>query len=137
GGRLPRREPQAERSRHQECARRQSLPLRDSRPHCQSGPTRRRYGAGEVAMSKNFIPSRRDLLKCGGALIVSSSFAGRPGESLAQQAAAAKPLALTAVDTFLAIDATGVVTVYSGKVDLGTGVCTALAQIVADELDVP
>src|SRR5258707_12687619 len=28
-------------------------------------------------------------------------------------------------------------TVYSGKVDLGTGVATALPQIVADELDVP
>ena len=88
-------------------------------------------------MSKNFIPSRRDLLKSGGALIVSFSFAGRPGETLAQEAAAAKPLALTAVDTFLAIDAAGMVTVYSGKVDLGTGVRTALAQIVADELDVP
>jgi nicotinate dehydrogenase subunit B len=87
-------------------------------------------------MSKNFIPSRRELLKSGGALIVSFSCAARPGESLAQQAAA-KPLALTAVDTFLAIDATGVVTVYSGKVDLGTGVRTALAQIVSDELDVP
>ena len=88
-------------------------------------------------MSKNFIPSRRDLLKTGGALIVSFSFAARPGETLAQDAAAAKPLVLTAVDTFLAIDATGMVTVYSGKVDLGTGVRTALAQIVADELDVP
>ena len=88
-------------------------------------------------MSKNFIPSRRDLLKSGGALVVSFSFFGRPGETLAQAAAAAKPVALTAVDTFLAIDATGMVTVYSGKVDLGTGVCTALAQIVADELDVP
>ena len=29
------------------------------------------------------------------------------------------------------------VTVFSGKVDLGTGVETALAQIVAEELDVP
>jgi CO/xanthine dehydrogenase Mo-binding subunit len=29
------------------------------------------------------------------------------------------------------------VTVYSGKVDLGTGVQTALGQIVAEELDVP
>ena len=29
------------------------------------------------------------------------------------------------------------VTIYSGKVELGTGVRTALAQIVADELDVP
>ena len=88
-------------------------------------------------MSKNFIASRRDLLKSGGALVVSFSFFGRPGETLAQAAAAAKPVALTAVDTFLAIDATGMVTVYSGKVDLGTGVRTALAQIVADELDVP
>jgi nicotinate dehydrogenase subunit B len=31
----------------------------------------------------------------------------------------------------------GDVTLYSGKVDLGTGVRTALAQIVAEELDVP
>jgi len=88
-------------------------------------------------MSKNFIPSRRDILKNGGALVVGFSLAGRAGEALAQAALAAKPLALTAVDTFLAIDAKGMVTVYSGKVDLGTGVETALAQIAADELDVP
>ena len=48
-----------------------------------------------------------------------------------------KPLALTEVDSFLAIDPKGMVTVYSGKVDLGTGVATALPQIVAEELDVP
>jgi len=88
-------------------------------------------------MSKHFIPSRRDLLKSGSALIVGFSLVGRAAESLAQQAASAKPLALTEVDTFLAIDAAGRVTVYSGKVDLGTGVQTALTQIVADELDVP
>ena len=29
------------------------------------------------------------------------------------------------------------VTVYCGKVDLGTGIRTALAQLAADELDVP
>ena len=51
--------------------------------------------------------------------------------------AGAKPVALTEVDSFLAIDKSGNVTVYSGKVDLGTGVHTALQQIVADELDVP
>ncbi len=37
----------------------------------------------------------------------------------------------------LTIDANGHVTVYSGKVELGTGVRTALAQVVADALDVP
>jgi nicotinate dehydrogenase subunit B len=41
------------------------------------------------------------------------------------------------VDGFLAIGTDGRVTVYSGKVDLGTGVRTALTQIVAEELDVP
>jgi nicotinate dehydrogenase subunit B len=41
------------------------------------------------------------------------------------------------IDARLAIDANGLVTVYSGKVELGTGVRTALAQIVADALDVP
>src|SRR5215469_14677852 len=78
--------------------------------------------------------SRRDVLKGGGALVVSFSLAGALGETLAQ---GAKPLALTEVDSFLAIDAGGEVTLYSGKVDLGTGVATALPHIVADELDVP
>src|SRR5215475_3289604 len=80
--------------------------------------------------------SRRDVLKGSGALVVSFSLAGAYEAALAQ-GTTAKPLALTEVDSFLAIDPKGVVTVYSGKVDLGTGVATALPQIVADELDVP
>src|SRR5215475_4985245 len=79
--------------------------------------------------------SRRDVLKGSGALVVSFSLTGAYDAVLAQ-GTTAKPLALTEVDSFLAIDPKGVVTVYSGKVDLGTGVATALPQIVADELDV-
>lgn len=41
------------------------------------------------------------------------------------------------VDDWIAIQPDGTVTVFSGKVELGTGVKTALAQIVAEELDVP
>ncbi len=37
-------------------------------------------------------------------------------------------------DAWLAIDVNGGVTVYCGKVELGTGVETALSQIVAEEL---
>jgi CO/xanthine dehydrogenase Mo-binding subunit len=85
---------------------------------------------------KHVTPSRRDVLKGGGALIVSFSLAG-PVDSALAQGAAAKPVALDQVDSFLAIDAKGAVTVYSGKVDLGTGVRTALSQIAAEELDVP
>ena len=47
------------------------------------------------------------------------------------------PWRITEVDAFLSIDARGLVTCYSGKVDLGTGITTALRQMVADELDVP
>jgi nicotinate dehydrogenase subunit B len=41
------------------------------------------------------------------------------------------------VDAWLAIDRNGLVTLYSGKVELGTGTETALIQLVADELGVP
>ena len=39
-------------------------------------------------------------------------------------------------DLFIAISSQGVVTAFNGHVDLGTGIRTSLAQIVAEELDV-
>jgi nicotinate dehydrogenase subunit B len=89
-------------------------------------------------MNTHFKPSRRNVLRGGGALVVSFSLAPPLiGEVSAQGAAAAKPVATTEVDSYLVIDAKGAVTLYSGKVDLGTGVKTALAQMAAEELDVP
>ena len=41
-----------------------------------------------------------------------------------------------AFETFIKITADGSVTAYNGHVDLGTGIRTALGQIVAEELDV-
>ena len=79
--------------------------------------------------------SRREALLGSGALVVSFSLAGAIVQAVAQNGA--KPVVLTEVDFFLAIDRNGKVVVYSGKVELGTGVYTALQQIVADELDVP
>ena len=78
---------------------------------------------------------RRGFLKASGALVVTFALAPFPGD--AKPPGVRKPLDVDHVDSFLAIDANGKVTVYSGKVDLGTGVRTALSQIVADELDVP
>ncbi len=40
-------------------------------------------------------------------------------------------------DTFLTLSAEGTATGYNGHVDLGTGLQTALAQIVAEELELP
>ena len=82
---------------------------------------------------------RRQFLKTAGALVVGFSFTAREG--MAKSGASSLPPAKTvdkeALDAWLAIGRDGRVTVYSGKVDLGTGTRTALAQIAADELDVP
>ena len=74
--------------------------------------------------------SRRDLLKSGGALVVSFSLRTR---SFAQNATG-KPVDPKEVDSFLAVHADGSVTVYTGKVDLGTGLRVAIRQMAAEEL---
>jgi nicotinate dehydrogenase subunit B len=79
--------------------------------------------------------NRRSMLKASGALVV--TFTLMPRFTVATPAGAAKPVTLDVVDSYLAIGPDGRITVYSGKVDLGTGVRTALTQIVADELYVP
>jgi nicotinate dehydrogenase subunit B len=49
---------------------------------------------------------------------------------------AASPVEAVKFETFIKITADGSVTAYNGHVDLGTGIRTALGQIVAEELDV-
>ncbi len=79
--------------------------------------------------------TRREFIAGGGALIVGFGLAGAAGRAAAQ-AAGAKTVSLEDVDAFLAIGHDGTVSVYTGKVDLGTGTRTALRQIAAEELDV-
>ena len=82
--------------------------------------------------------SRRQFVKSSGALIISFNLSGPVSRLLAQSAgvSAAEPEA-TALDSWLAIAQDGSITVFTSKVELGTGIETALAQIVAEELDVP
>jgi CO/xanthine dehydrogenase Mo-binding subunit len=81
--------------------------------------------------------SRRDLLKSTGILIVGFSFFGPASRALAQGSGlSVDGMDPTVLDSWLAISKDGTVTVFTGKVELGTGVVTALAQIVAEELDV-
>jgi nicotinate dehydrogenase subunit B len=77
---------------------------------------------------------RRHFLKTSGALVVGFSMLGSAG---AQQLRAPKSVAKEAIDSWLTVGADNRVTVYCGKVDLGTGTRTALAQMAAEELDVP
>jgi CO/xanthine dehydrogenase Mo-binding subunit len=86
--------------------------------------------------------ARRDLLvnsiKGGGALILSSSI---PINALmaaegALELAPVRELDPTSLDTWIAINEDGDVTVFWGKMDMGQGVDTAISQMVAEELDV-
>lgn len=86
--------------------------------------------------------TRRELLK-GGALIVSFSFLDPLSKAFGQATAHIDPygnadyLDPRQLDSWVAVREDGTVIVSTGKVDLGTGIETALAQIAADELDVP
>lgn len=80
--------------------------------------------------------SRRELLKGTGALVVSFSLFGPAARALAQAAAGSGEPEAASLDSWLAIAQDGTVTVFTSKVELGTGTETALAQIVAEELDV-
>src|SRR5689334_11174739 len=99
-------------------------------------------GLKETIMHAIAVMSRRDMLRTGGAVIVSFMFgAALPQRSRAQAPGASadlgKPLDLQEVDSFLAIHADGSVTIYTSKVDVGTGLRIAMSQMVAEELDLP
>jgi CO/xanthine dehydrogenase Mo-binding subunit len=77
---------------------------------------------------------RRQFLAAAGALVVSF---GVNGPSVARNRIGAFPAEVAkALDAWIAIGADGRVTIFTGKVDLGTGTETALAQVAAEELDV-
>jgi nicotinate dehydrogenase subunit B len=81
--------------------------------------------------------TRRDFLKTAGSLIVTFTLADGVLPAEAQGTGETKAVAPDEVDAFLSINTESHVTVYTGKVDLGTGLRTALTQIAAEELDVP
>src|SRR5437899_6566768 len=84
--------------------------------------------------------SRREFLKASGALVVSAGGPAFIGETLAQTAAVSTgskpPLLPTELDSWVAIAPNGRVTAFFGKMDMGQSLDIAIAQIVADELDV-
>src|SRR5437016_13207271 len=79
--------------------------------------------------------TRREFLKSSGALVV--SFAAAPVTGALAQAAAGKPaLVPTELDSWVAVLPDGRVQAFFGKMDMGQSLEVAIAQIVADELDV-
>ncbi|HXI31947.1 MAG TPA: molybdopterin cofactor-binding domain-containing protein, partial [Vicinamibacterales bacterium] len=83
---------------------------------------------------------RRDFLKTSGALVVSfsaASLAERVGLAQGQFGTRASHIDPSQVDSWIRIAADGGVTVFTGKAELGQGMLTAQAQLVAEELGVP
>jgi nicotinate dehydrogenase subunit B len=87
---------------------------------------------------KSTIITRRQFLKGTGALLISFNILPPAGKVFAQfTKLPSGDIDPTSLDSWLAITPDGLVTFYTSKVELGTGTITALAQIVAEELDVP
>src|SRR5256885_11643921 len=76
---------------------------------------------------------RREFLKTTGALVV--SFA-TPLPGVMAQTAGKPPLVPTELDSWIAVLPNGRVQAFFGKMDMGQGLDVAVAQIVAEELDV-
>src|SRR5574341_1459345 len=86
--------------------------------------------------------TRRDFLKASGSLVVSVSIPGSVATAFSQGISSAAtlggkpPLVPGELDSWIAILPDGSVTAYFGKMDMGQGVDVAIAQMVAEELDV-
>src|SRR5258708_27243454 len=80
---------------------------------------------------------RRGFLERSG-VIVATFALGLPTVG-AQTSAAARPVSFAKngkLDGWIVVNDEGAVTVFTGKVELGQGILTALAQIAAEEMDV-
>src|SRR5258706_8528343 len=108
-----------------------------SRSCARSSALKRRWPEETTMNARTDLPlSRREFLKASGALIVSAAGPAFIGDALAQSAAGKPPLAPTELDSWVAIAPDGKVTAFFGKIDMGQSLDIAIAQIVADELDV-
>jgi len=87
----------------------------------QYSPSRREFVAGSLTIAFTAMTPHR-----GGVVVAQTSATNLPG-SLAHN---------PGLDSWLRISASGEVTIFTGKVEIGQGIKTALMQIAADELDV-
>src|SRR5438105_8517349 len=81
--------------------------------------------------------SRRDALAALGGIVVSFSFGLRPTPGQQPTPLPGSLGGNRRLDAWIRINADGSATVFTGKVELGQGILTALAQIAAEELDLP
>ena len=79
--------------------------------------------------------SRREFVRSAGGVLIGFSLADAEFVPRFVSAAGAEPVSPGRLDSWLQIGSDGAVRVLTGKAEIGMGVETALAQIVAEELD--
>src|SRR5215470_8982095 len=143
-GRLPARQQEAERGADQGRAVRTEMPVRHASGHPARGQARGGDdGLREAPMhtAQRLAPSRRNLLKSAGALVVSigAPMPFDPARAAEDALVAGAKPALTPdqLSSYIAVNADGTVSAFYGKIDGGQGLHVAIAQMVAEELDVP
>ena len=82
--------------------------------------------------------SRREMLRLAGALVVSAGLPGPIRVAPAQTGAPSgrRPLVPGELDSWIAVHPDGRVSAFFGKMDMGQSLEVAIAQVVAEELDV-
>src|SRR5882672_959309 len=107
-------------------------------PHCapSSAPRNRREDAAmNIANRESATLSRRAFLASTGALMVTLA-APADFAQAANGAATRPPLTGDQLSSYISIEPDGTVLAYYGKIDGGQGLGTAIAQMVAEEIDV-
>src|SRR5262249_42010495 len=117
-------------------ARRKSLPLRHPQPDHSRRPARRAGEREDLTMNAPRL-NRREFTGSLGAIVL--PFSLDPQHALAQEAPRLPGSLQTnrKLDGWIRINGDGTATIFTGKVELGQGILTALAQIAAEELDLP
>jgi CO/xanthine dehydrogenase Mo-binding subunit len=94
---------------------------------------------GQYRETRSLALSRRGLLQASGGLVIAFSLFGTEHAAAAASAAqgSVTPPPAGKLYAWLAVHPDNTVTLFTGKVETGTGVQTALAQIAAEDLDFP
>src|SRR5215475_5161209 len=132
-----RHDAEADRQRRPQGMREPDLPLRQPQADFLGGPTGREDDGGESMSPRASKITRRAFVRDASGLVIGfsmldSSLAPR---LLAQSAVLGAPKSPRKLESWLHVLPDGGVRVFTGKLEIGMGVDTALAQIVAEELD--
>src|SRR6266542_4446791 len=134
GERAARSQSAAERAGRARGTRRQPLPLRHPQPDHSRGAAGGASKREDVTMNAPVF-SRREFTAGFGAIVV--AFSLDPKLARGQERLPGSLQNNRRLDGWIRINADGSATIFTGKVELGQGILTALAQIAAEELDLP